>query len=89
MIVLLVLWSLSFFLATAFECGTRIYEQWNTYVTATTMCIKLGDFQTAFAVSDVITDIITLLIPIPMVWSLQMSVRKRLAVVGVFMIGTL
>lgn len=37
----------------------------------------------------VLCDIITLLLPIPMVWELQLPLRQRMELVGIFSLGLL
>jgi hypothetical protein len=37
----------------------------------------------------VLCDIITLLLPIPMVWELQLPLRQRMQLVGIFSLGLL
>ncbi|KAK4692115.1 hypothetical protein P7C71_g5025, partial [Lecanoromycetidae sp. Uapishka_2] len=52
-------------------------------------CIDENMMYLAQAFSDVITDIMILAIPLPCIWALQMSTKRKLAVCGVFLLGAL
>ena len=43
----------------------------------------------AFAVSDVITDIMVLVTPVPIIWKLQMGVAERVGLTVIFGLGAL
>lgn len=51
--------------------------------------ISISDFFLALGVINMVNDIVVLLIPIPQIWKLQMSVRKRLGVIGILTLGSL
>ncbi|KAK7739763.1 hypothetical protein SLS53_005733 [Cytospora paraplurivora] len=50
--------------------------------------VSIKDFFLALGVINMINDIIVLMIPIPQIWKLQMSVRKRLGVIGILTLGS-
>ena len=41
------------------------------------------------AISSVILDVMVLVMPLPLIWGLQMSVRDKVAVSGIFLLGSL
>ena len=42
-----------------------------------------------FVISDVLTDVMILIIPLPIVWKLQMSTKNKVGLSGVFLLGLL
>lgn len=89
-IVLVVLWTLAFFLTELLECvavGGSFSSYWGSAIDLTTKCVKTELKSYAYAVSDFITDAIVFLLPIPMVWSLHMTAERKLGVSLVFALG--
>lgn len=63
---------------------------WERFTGAAGGCrVQISSFFLALGVINMINDIIVLLIPIPQIWKLQMSVEKRLGVIGVLALGSL
>ena len=89
MCVLIVLWSLSFVFTLGFACGTNLSYAWTDYIAVIEHCDNVTALSFAFSASDLITDLMVLTIPIPMVWKLQKSTLKRLEICGVFLLGLL
>ena len=52
-------------------------------------CFDIKKFLIGTAVLNILTDIVLLLMPLPFVWSLQISRTQKLAVTTVFLIGAL
>lgn len=42
----------------------------------------------ATAISNMVVDIAILAVPIPIVWRLKVSIRQKIALSGVFLLGT-
>ena len=85
---IVIVWALSFFWATVFLCDTSFHYWWTNLENQT----KCGDTvmeMKALAVSDVVTDFLILSFPMPLIWRLQMSVRQKMGVTAIFLIGTL
>lgn len=73
------LWSLSFVFAFAFQCGTDITAWWTSPATIEAYCDNTSALSVSFVISDVITDVMILTIPLPIVWRLQMSIANKVA----------
>lgn len=89
MCVVIVLWSLSFFFGFAFQCGTDIAHWWTSAATIKAYCDNTNAVNLGFVISDVITDVMILIIPIPIIWRLQMSTKHKIGLTGVFLLGLL
>ena len=89
MCAIIALWSLSFFFGFAFECHTNITNYWTSPATIEAHCDNTSALVLGFAVSDVLTDLMILAIPIPIVWRLHMSTRSKIGVTGIFLLGLL
>lgn len=83
------LWSLGFLFAFAFECGTNLANYWTSVHTIEQYCVNTDALYVGFVVSDILTDIMILAIPIPIVWKLQMSVVNKVGLTCIFLLGLL
>jgi len=90
MIAIIIMWTLGFFFGYLFECGTNFWAYYGgsqAYEVAN--CVKTTILNNAFAISDMLTDLIIIVTPIPFVVKLQMTAGRKLAVIGVFLLGGL
>ena len=62
---------------------------WTLYGAFTQVCVNTNALILAQAYSDVATDILILMIPLPCIWAMQMPMRHRLAICGFFLTGAL
>ncbi|KAH8805115.1 hypothetical protein F5884DRAFT_440581 [Xylogone sp. PMI_703] len=62
---------------------------WDQYTNPTVKgkCINIEAFFLGNGGASVVTDFLILMTPVPMVWSLQMPLAKRLSVLGIFALG--
>ncbi|KAL2043666.1 hypothetical protein N7G274_003973, partial [Stereocaulon virgatum] len=86
--VLIVLWSLSFCLSVAFQCGTHIEYSW-TPVLDVTKCDKDKIWELSFGITDVVTDLMVLAIPLPIIFKLHMSTLRKVGLCGIFFSRTI
>jgi hypothetical protein len=91
MIAVIILWDLGFSFTLIFSCRSRVRMYWGTKTTKelTTKCINPFIYMFALSIIDFITDGITLLIPIPMIWKLHLPLRQKLGVGIIFLLGSL
>lgn len=52
-------------------------------------CIAFNTLCVSTAAISIATDVVILLLPVPMIWSLQLSKLQKLAIIGVFSLGGL
>ncbi|KAF2228673.1 hypothetical protein EV356DRAFT_495111 [Viridothelium virens] len=89
MIFIVVAWVLGGFFAVAFQCGPRIELLWSSAKSTKAHCKSGKDVAFGFSIPDVIIDLLILCMPIYWTLSLQMSKKKRAAVLAVFLFGAL
>ncbi len=89
MIAVVAAWTVAFFFETVFQCGTNWTLNWAPIFVFLTKCTASLDVLTVFGVTDVLTDLIIIAMPIPLIWTLQMPIRKKVAVTGIFALGFL
>ncbi|KAJ0418860.1 hypothetical protein BJY00DRAFT_314538 [Aspergillus carlsbadensis] len=87
MIGLVAAWSIAFFFATLFQCGTHWDWNWAPIGFFLTQCTDTLNMLTVFCGTDLLTDFVIMFMPLPIIWKLQMSVKKKIGVMGVFMVG--
>ncbi|KAF2147766.1 hypothetical protein K461DRAFT_325195 [Myriangium duriaei CBS 260.36] len=81
-------WAIAFIFGTVFQC-TPINTVWlSPFAEATPgKCADTMPFYAAGAITDLITDVLVLALPIPMVWRLQLPTRKKIGVTCIFLLG--
>ena len=88
-IVIVAMWGVSFFCSITFECLPFKLSLTAPPGTPGLNCInQVANFY-ALSISDVICDLIILVIPFPFVWNLQMSSKHKVAVSSMFLLGGL
>ncbi|KAI0802500.1 hypothetical protein GGR55DRAFT_700984 [Xylaria sp. FL0064] len=89
MIVVVGIWAVGFFFAYLFRCGTNFWALWAPLKFLIEYCYDSKPLFYTLAISDVITDFVILSLPLFWVWRLNMSIAKRFALSGVFLLGAL
>jgi hypothetical protein len=89
MIVLISLWGLGFFWAEVFACGTDFPVQWKERTQAPAHCTDHGTELFVFAITDLIGDVLIVLMPFLVIRDLKMTRKEKWAVSVVFLFGTL
>ena len=67
MVAIVGAWITAFFFTTLLECGTKFEYLWSTLSNHLSHCIDNMTYQTTYATSDIVTDILILAMPIPIV----------------------
>ena len=67
-----------------FQC-TPLERVWNFEIPG--HCINTLAYFRAETISNVVTNVMILLLPVPMVWRLQMALRRKLLLIGIFATG--
>ncbi|MCJ1371469.1 hypothetical protein MMC20_002686 [Loxospora ochrophaea] len=82
------IWTVAFTLAYIFQCSTPS-KLWTEQEGAMTGCINGPISNKVYAISSIILDVLVLSMPWPMVGRLQMALRQKIAVLGIFMLGAI
>ncbi|KAI0381264.1 hypothetical protein F5Y04DRAFT_288906 [Hypomontagnella monticulosa] len=89
MIVLIAIWMAGFFLTSLFQCKLDFWALWNSPIDQVEHCISATKLALALIITDFGTDIFIMAIPIPLVWRLNLSTTKKIAITGVFLLGAI
>ncbi|CAF9941805.1 hypothetical protein IMSHALPRED_002908, partial [Imshaugia aleurites] len=87
MIAMVTAWMIGYFFTILFICGTNFKAYWTTSTTEVDNCLPTTPVHLGYAISDVITDVLTILLPIPEIWKLRLPTRRKFAITGVFGLG--
>lgn len=87
--VVVVAWLLSFFFATVFQCRTEPWAYWGSYRQYFAYCDKTDDEGIALVISDLVTDLLVLVTPIPIIWRLHTRWVQKWSLMGCFLLGFL
>lgn len=86
---IIVIWAASFVIAGLLECGTHLLAIFGTPQAYLAHCGSAIPSGYAMVATDILTDFITLAIPVPIILSLQMDVPTKALTLFIFMIGAL
>lgn len=79
-------WMIGVIFAQIFTC-TPVEGAWNPAVVQ--HCIDQTKFYYGNAIANLLTDVIILCLPLPLIWRLQMTTHRKYALSGVFLLGSL
>ncbi|KAI0116824.1 hypothetical protein F4814DRAFT_414078 [Daldinia grandis] len=84
-IVVVILWLLIFQFLTGFQCGTHFSALWDgSYVQYCTISFP---FLYGLVISDFLLDVWILVLPIPDILHLHTTLRRKLSIIGVFLLA--
>jgi hypothetical protein len=72
-------------------CARDVSTFWTTpaFLDGSQYVINLSAIITAFAAIDILLDLVILVMPLPMIKSMQLSTRKKFFVAGILLLGSL
>ncbi|KAF2692091.1 hypothetical protein K458DRAFT_381916 [Lentithecium fluviatile CBS 122367] len=88
LMIFVILWGLAYWLVHLFICGTNFNAFWSSFEDLRTKCIESLKMELSFSITDFITDSIILIMPMPLLWQLQLQTSKKIAVSLVFLLGS-
>lgn len=89
LLLFITIWTFGFSFAQVFQCHP-ISVAWNIpEMYLAPYCYSFLKFYIALPVTDIITDIVVLITPMYLVWTLHLPRKQKLAVMGMFLLGAL
>ncbi|KAM7197477.1 hypothetical protein V8F20_006622 [Naviculisporaceae sp. PSN 640] len=82
------IWTVAFFFAELFQCGTNIWALTSSTMDTITYCHGTSNIDFALTLTGFVTDVVIFLVPIPLIWRINLSTGNKLAVSGVFLLGS-
>ncbi|KAI1772959.1 hypothetical protein F4818DRAFT_129498 [Hypoxylon cercidicola] len=86
-ITFVVIWAVTFFFTTLFECGRDFGAIWDSQNEFQRRCTNTMNLVFALCISDFVTDILIIAIPVPLVLRLNLSTRQKVGVCSMFLLG--
>jgi hypothetical protein len=86
-LVIIACWTIALFLTEMLFCKGDLSYTWEPLQEVQAKCGSPLAPELAFVISDLITDVFILLLPLPVIWTLNMPSSRKWAVSGIFMIG--
>ncbi|KAL9081097.1 MAG: hypothetical protein Q9157_000302 [Trypethelium eluteriae] len=83
---IIIAWTVGYFFLFMFACRTHFDWLW-TSLENESKCTNTKDMQVSNTVTDVTTDFVVLLFPMPLIWRLQLSTLRKVATNGIFLLG--
>ena len=81
------IWYFSVLFAGIFQCRPPA-AFWNKDIT-NAQCVDLVGFSIGSAITNLLTDVLVLCLPMPMIWSLHLTSQQKWSLTGVFALGFL
>lgn len=66
-IAIIVVWTVAFYFAYAFVCGTHFWAYWGNILVSSKYCSHVLQISEGLLISDLVTDVIVLCAPLPIV----------------------
>lgn len=88
-IALIIVWTIAFTFGSIFHCGAYPSYAWAPVAVVAEKCHVFTTFLEAYAVSDLILDVWIWSLPLPKIFSLHMTMRRKSALATVFLVGLL
>ena len=89
MIASTIAWGLAFMLAEILVCGANPGALWDLSTGSRDHCVNQSWLNLMFSVTDVIGDILIMAMPYPYIRKLNISLREKLGIASIFLLGTL
>ena len=87
---IVIAWWIAVVFADIFQCvPIQAFWDFRMKYTSDTKCLSTVTFSIGTGVSNLITDVMVLCLPIPMVWSLRTTRAQKISLTGIFMLGFL
>lgn len=86
-ITIVLFWAVGFFFGFILGCGVHPSAGWRSVKERNEFCASTADLDNGFVVSDLITDIMVLVLPLPVIWNLHTTVGKKLMVMAILATG--
>ncbi|KAI1214559.1 uncharacterized protein F4807DRAFT_466157 [Annulohypoxylon truncatum] len=86
-IVFVAAWCVAFFFAFLFECGHDFSRIWSSETEFLTRCSYTLHLVLILCITDFITDLFIIFIPVPLVLRLNLSTSKKISVCLMFLLG--
>lgn len=88
MIGIMLAWTMAFFLTNIFECGLNFWAIWGTTMQLMENCVDTMQVVLWFCITDFVTNLLVIAIPVPLIWRLEISRPKKIATTAVFLLGS-
>ncbi|KAJ4983180.1 integral membrane protein [Stagonosporopsis vannaccii] len=76
------------FFSLLFACRP-IAASWDPLLAPIAQCVNRGAIYISTAIIGIVTDVILLCLPIPTIWKLQMPLKQKIGLTGMFIIGSI
>ncbi|KAI0542846.1 hypothetical protein GGR58DRAFT_449825 [Xylaria digitata] len=89
-IALILAWTLAYIFAIAFDCDTVWSAHWGSYSDLFQYChggFPVQQIYESLLITDLITDVLIILLPLPKIWTLHLSLTRKAAITGIFLLG--
>lgn len=86
-IIIIITWMVGYMMLTGLSCGTHFSALWGSQKAFSKYCQTQHKFLLSFSISDFLLDLWILGLPMPKIWALHSTVRRKIAVTGAFLLA--
>lgn len=86
--VIVFAWMIAVEFGVLFQC-VPLAGAWDLVRMKTAHCINRNSFYRGISIASLITDVLILLMPFPVIWGLNNSIKRKLSLCALFALGSL
>ncbi|KAI1440008.1 hypothetical protein F5Y02DRAFT_32223 [Annulohypoxylon stygium] len=84
---IIVAWTMAYIFAVAFDCGLHWTAHWSSVADIINYCHGTQQLVESLLITDLITDVIIIALPMPIIWSLHLTLMRKIAITAIFLLG--
>ncbi|KAI1397064.1 hypothetical protein F4819DRAFT_490923 [Hypoxylon fuscum] len=85
-----VAWTLAYIFAVALDCGTHWVAHWGSVADLFAYChggFEVQQIVESLFITDLVTDVIIIALPMPRIWSLHLTLGRKIVITAIFLLG--
>ncbi|KAH8663036.1 hypothetical protein BGZ60DRAFT_454850 [Tricladium varicosporioides] len=87
LIAIIIAWGVTFTFSIIFSCGTHFHAHWGSRLDLITYCPDGLKRQEGLYVTEFITNVLLIVLPLPTVWSLHTTIKRKFAVTCILLLA--
>ncbi|KAI0888264.1 uncharacterized protein GGS22DRAFT_155443 [Annulohypoxylon maeteangense] len=87
LIIIVVMWTVAWLFESIFNCKLNFWAVQGTSQDLKNKCVDFSAADLTLCITDFVIDVAIIIFPIPLIWNLNASTRRKIATSGVFLLG--
>ncbi|KAI1458681.1 hypothetical protein F4805DRAFT_473998 [Annulohypoxylon moriforme] len=87
LITIVTMWTTAWLFESIFNCNLNFLAVQGTSQALRTKCVNFSVADLMLCITDFVIDIVIIIFPVPLIWNLNVSARRKIATSGIFLLG--